>query len=257
MYQEERLEEILRMLHKQRRVRVDDICDTFHVSRDTARRDLVKLSERGEVTRMHGGAMLPKKQADRLQYTERLGQENEEKNRIARVAASLIHEGESVIFDTSTTVQALPAYVEVSSYTAVTNSIYAADLLSETSADIHLLGGHLHKEQRFLYGPSVLEKLGGISADKLFIGTLGISGEGLSSYHEEDGYVKKQMIKRAEEVILVADHTKFGKHGFYTFSSLEEVDLLITDEEPSSEWKDVFEQYGVSLIVATEKGRPA
>ncbi|SIS65758.1 DeoR/GlpR family DNA-binding transcription regulator [Salimicrobium flavidum] len=251
MYQEERLEEIIHMLHKQRRVRVEDICEKFHISRDTARRDLVKLSERGEILRMHGGAMLPKKQPGRLYYTERLEYASEEKERIAQVAASFIHEDDSIIFDTSTTVQAIPEFIDVSSFTAVTNSINAAEALSGTSATIHLLGGQLNKEQRFLYGPSVLDKLGHITADKLFMGTLGITAEGLASYHEEDGYVKKQMIRRAGEVIVVADHTKLGKQGFYTYSSLEEVDILITDESPSSEWEDVFKQYGITVILAS------
>ncbi|SDJ79193.1 DeoR/GlpR family DNA-binding transcription regulator [Salimicrobium halophilum] len=249
MYQEERIEEILNMLEQQQRIRVEDVCEAFDVSRDTARRDLVKLSERGEIVRVHGGAMLPKR-PERLHYKERLAQANEEKQRIGKLAASFIKNQDSVIFDTSTTVQSLIRYMEVESVTAVTNSVYAAELLSDTSADIHLLGGQLNKEQRFLYGPSVLEKLEDFRTDKAFVGTLGISEEGLSSYHEEDGYVKKKMIQRADEVIVVADHSKMERYGFYTFSSLEEVDVVVTDKEPSSRMKDVFEQYAVTWITA-------
>lgn len=251
MYQEERLEGIVEMIREQGRVRLEEICSSFQVSRDTARRDLVKLAERWEVTRMHGGALLPKSGKGRMEYTARLQKFSAEKKRIARAAASFIREGDSIIFDTSTTVQAIPACIDVPRFTAVTNSIYAAELLAETNADINLLGGQLNKEQRFLYGPSVLAKLEEFYADKLFVGTFGISEEGLSSYHEEDGYVKKMMMKRANEVIVVADHSKLEKRGFYTFSSLEGVDKVLTDREPSSFMKDVFEEYNVEWIIAT------
>ncbi|AKG05480.1 DeoR family transcriptional regulator [Salimicrobium jeotgali] len=251
MYQEERLEGIIVMIREQGRVRLEEICSSFQVSRDTARRDLVKLAERGEVTRMHGGAILPKSGKERMDYTARLQKFSAEKKKIARAAASLIREGDSIIFDTSTTVQAISAFIDVLRFAAVTNSIYAAELLAETNADINLLGGQLNKEQRFLYGPSVLAKLEEFYADKLFVGTFGISEEGLSSYHEEDGYVKKMMMKRADEVIVVADHSKLEKRGFYTFSSLEGVDKVLTDREPSSFMKDVFDEYNVEWIVAT------
>ncbi|PRO67112.1 DeoR/GlpR family DNA-binding transcription regulator [Alkalicoccus urumqiensis] len=256
MYQEERLHTITEHLHTHERIAVDDICRWFDVSRDTARRDLSKLEARGEAVRTHGGALLAEKRHPVTDYAGRLQLVSEEKKRIGSMAAAMIHPGERIILDASTTVQACTEAMPDIACTVVTNSINQADILStRTEVDIHLLGGHLDKEHRFLYGTSVIERLKTYQVDKVFLGVLGVSENGLTLAHEEDGWVKRQMVKQAAEVIVLADHTKLGKADFFTYAALEDVDVLITDRPPSPAFQSILAQHHVSVQTAdADKG---
>ncbi|AOC92723.1 DeoR/GlpR family DNA-binding transcription regulator [Bacillus sp. L381] len=250
MYQEERLIAIMEYLKQHRRITAEQICSLLHISRDTARRDLVKLKERGAIIRTRGGAILPSVHQEVPGYSGRLQTVSEEKNKIGKLAASLIHKGDRIILDTSTTVQACAEHLNVTDCTVITNSINQADILSaKEGIDIHLLGGKLQKEHRFLYGASVVEKLGDYHADKVLIGVVGISENGLTIPHEEDGMVKRKMIRQAEQVIALSDHSKLGRTSFYQYAELHEIDLLITDRLPDQDFCDLLDRHGVELLV--------
>ncbi|MYL29752.1 DeoR family transcriptional regulator [Halobacillus halophilus] len=254
MYQEERLIGVIEYLKKQRRITIDQMCEMFDISRDTARRDLVKLEERKAIVRTRGGAILPKTHAAIQDYTHRLKSVSYEKQEIGRKAASLIHSGDHIILDTSTTVQACASQISPMEIKVITNSIHQADILSNVGhVSIQLLGGYLQKEHQFLYGASVIERLKSYHVDKAFIGVVGISEHGLTLGHEEDGMVKKNMIKQAGEVIVLADHTKFGITEFFTFAGLEDIDMIITDQAPDESFQRLLRECGVELIVTKEE----
>jgi DeoR/GlpR family transcriptional regulator of sugar metabolism len=251
MYQEERLIAILNYLENNKRISADQICTLFDVSRDTARRDLVRLEEDQKVVRTRGGAILPTPRHEIKDYANRLKMVSSEKKRIGQRAASLIQNGERIILDTSTTVQACAENMGEIPCTVMTNSINQAEILSSNpNADILLLGGILQKEHRFLYGSSVIEKLSQYKVDKAFIGVVGLSGSGLTLAHEEDGMVKRKMISQADQVIVLADHTKIGVTEFFRFAELSDIDLLITDKMPDKAFIDILQRFNVELLIA-------
>ncbi|CAM3463724.1 transcriptional regulator GlcR [Aeromicrobium ponti] len=251
MYQEERLIAILNYLENNKRISVDQICTLFDVSRDTARRDLVRLEEDQKIVRTRGGAILPAPRHEIKDYANRLKMVSSEKKRIGQRAASLIQDGERIILDTSTTVQACAENMGEIPCTVMTNSINQAEILSSNpNADILLLGGMLQKEHRFLYGSSVIEKLSQYQVDKAFIGVVGLSGSGLTLAHEEDGMVKRKMISQADQVIVLADHTKIGVTEFFRFAELSDIDLLITDKMPNKAFIDILQRFNVELLIA-------
>lgn len=251
MYQEERLIAILNYLENNKRISVDQICTLFDVSRDTARRDLVRLEEDQKIVRTRGGAILPTPRHEIKDYANRLKMVSSEKKRIGQRAASLIQDGERIILDTSTTVQACAENMGEIPCTVMTNSINQAEILSSNpNADILLLGGMLQKEHRFLYGSSVIEKLSQYQVDKAFIGVVGLSGSGLTLAHEEDGMVKRKMISQADQVIVLADHTKIGVTEFFRFAELSDIDLLITDKTPDKAFIDILQRFNVELLIA-------
>jgi DeoR/GlpR family transcriptional regulator of sugar metabolism len=252
MFQEERLRSIIDYLKETKRISIDEICSLFDVSRDTARRDLVKLEEDKAIIRTRGGAILPSGNHEIKDYSNRLGIVSTEKKRIGKKAASLISPGDYIILDTSTTVQACAEHLEDIECTIITNSINQADILSKNShAHIHLLGGEFHKEQRFLFGTAVIDKLSHYHVDKTFIGVVGISEKGLTVAHEEDGMVMKKMMQQADQVILLADHTKIGVTGYFRFATLQDIDLFITDQEPNEEFQELLEKHDVDLLIAS------
>lgn len=251
MYQEERLDSIMDYLKAEKRISVEQICSLFHVSRDTARRDLVKLEEMKAIIRTRGGAILPTVHQEIKDYSNRLTIVSAEKKRIGGKAASLIQPGDRVILDASTTVQSCAEAMEEKEFTVITNSIHQAGILAgKRGVRIHLLGGELQKEHGFLYGAGVLEKLANYHADKAFIGLVGLSEAGLTIAHEEDGMVKRKMLLQAEQVIVLADHSKLGRTDFFKFADLNEMDILITDKEPESRMLELLEKNHVEILIA-------
>lgn len=253
MYQEERLFSIVEFLKKNNRISVEQICSLFEISRDTARRDIVKLEEEKAIIRTRGGAILPSMKHEIKSYSSRLHIVSEEKNSIGKIAASLISPNDRVILDTSTTVQSCAKQIANIPCTVITNSINQAEILSSNSEiSIQLLGGTLQKEHRYLYGTSVVEKLSAYHVDKVFIGVVGISEKGLTIAHEVDGVVKGKMVEQANQVIVLADHTKLGMTDFFRFADLHHVDILITDKTPPKTFRDLLEKYNVELLTADQ-----
>lgn len=138
--------------------------------------------------------------------------------------------------------------------TIITNSINLADILSDKQLPkIHLLGGVMQKEHRYLYGNSVIQRLDKYYVDKVFIGIVGISEKGLTIVDEEDGAVKKKMMQQAKQVIVVGDNSKIGITDFYQFAELSDIDLFITDKEPEESFIQLLNENNVELIVANRK----
>ncbi|GAF08138.1 transcriptional repressor of phosphotransferase system [Paenibacillus pini JCM 16418] len=175
MYQEERLLKILEYLKEHQTMSVVDICTQFEVSRDTARRDIVRLVQEGVVIRTHGGLSLPELKQEILSYKDRLIDESESKQRIGTIGAKLIQDHETVILDVSTTVQFVAEQINAKHITVVTHSIDNVGILSNRDdLQIYILGGYLNVKDRALYGPSIITKLSEIRADKAFIGAVAI-----------------------------------------------------------------------------------
>jgi DeoR family transcriptional regulator, carbon catabolite repression regulator len=258
MQQEERLAAVLRHLQQHHRITVEQMCDRFGISRDSARRDLVKLEERGEIIRVRGGAVLPTLTKHVQSYEERLNNPAG-KREIGRVAASLIHSGDYVLLDTATTVQFAAEWMSAEPHVVVTNSIDVADIFSrKRSAEIHLLGGQLNVWHRGLFGPKTIAALHDMRVDKLLLGACGITPEGLTAHTVDEAYVKMAMLECADQVIVLADSSKFGKRLFHKVCGLDKIDIVVTDAEPTEEVRAALEQAGVELLVAsrsTEQGR--
>jgi DeoR family transcriptional regulator, carbon catabolite repression regulator len=130
----------------------------------------------------------------------------------------------------------------------VTNSIDIADILSNKErVSIHLLGGIFHAHSRYLYGAGTVRKLQEYHVDKCLMGGGGIAEDGIYFPSEEDGQVAQQMIAQAEQVIVLADQTKFNKKLFFKVCGLDQIDLLITDDVPD-EWRERLAEAEVEVV---------
>ncbi|UKS31033.1 DeoR/GlpR family DNA-binding transcription regulator [Paenibacillus sp. HWE-109] len=253
MYQEERLLKILEYINKHHAMSVMDICSLLDVSRDTARRDIVKLVQEGVVIRTHGGVALPQLQKEIATYQERLIDETDSKRKIGLIAAKLIQDRETVIFDVSTTVQSVAEQISAKHITAITHSIDIVGILSgREDLQVYVLGGYLHAKNRLLYGPSVIDKLRELRADKAFIGATAIRADGLYFPYEDDVSVKKEMARRSDQLIAVADFTKFASKSVYRLD-FDFVDILITDQEVPIEIREVLHHKNITIIQCEEK----
>lgn len=145
MYQEERLIEIIKLLENRKALSNQEIMEYFHISRDTARRDIVKLVETGAAVRTHGGITLHDYRLDILSYTERIAENYQDKKKVANVVSSYLVENQFCFFDVSTTI-ALLCEKGLKSTKVYTNSLHNLSILQGKTDDIHLLGGKLNEK---------------------------------------------------------------------------------------------------------------
>jgi DeoR family fructose operon transcriptional repressor len=251
MFAEERRALIEELLHKQSSVKVQELCDKFDVSSSTIRRDLSELEQEGIIRRTHGGAVLADRTKFEPSFREKRGEHLAEKKQIGKKAVDFINEGETIILDAgTTTTQLAENLTNFSNLTVVTNALNIAQTLAQGANEVISVGGQLKKKTLALVGPLTENSLEQLAADKVFLGINTISlAEGLTTPDLVEAQIKKTMIGRAKEVIVIADHTKFEAETFVKVADLNMVDRLITDRQIN---RDILKKYRqkVEIVVA-------
>ncbi|MEK8130010.1 DeoR/GlpR family DNA-binding transcription regulator [Paenibacillus filicis] len=256
MIQEERLKAIVDFLEVHESIRVEQICEMFQISRDSARRDLVKLEEQNRVIRTHGGAILQGGQQPLLAYGERT-EHHQAKQSIGRAAAERIRDGETLFMDASTTVQLAAEAITATGVTVITNSIDIAGILGKRPGiKVHLLGGEFHSWNRNVTGVHTIRMISEFQVDTLLLGACSVVETGLSSPYLDEAYVKKEMIGHAQRVIVLADQSKFRKSFLHAVCDFDEIDLLVTDADPPAEISAQLNRHEVSILVAGQSSSP-
>ncbi|MTT31880.1 DeoR family transcriptional regulator [Terrilactibacillus sp. BCM23-1] len=250
MYQEERLLKILEQLNEQQSMSVNEICERFHVSRDTARRDIVKLVEKGAVIRTHGGVSLPKLNETLLAYRERVHTYSKEKMRIGAKANTLIKENQTCFFDVSTTVSYLAERLK-HKVNVFTHSLDIAEILSnQDPISLFLLGGKFNVNNRFFFDMESIQQVLNINFDLAFLGAAAIMDDGVFFEDKEDAYMKQTITKRASRNVVLADYKKFKLTSYYKGIDWQDIDVIITDKMPPKVFVNKIQDVGIDLIIA-------
>jgi DeoR/GlpR family transcriptional regulator of sugar metabolism len=248
--QPRRLDAICDYLGRHYRIGIEDICRLYGVTRDTARRDVVRLDADGRALRVRGGAVLPPQGRQVQQYAGRTDAPAA-KQAIGAAAAALVRDGDRVLFDTSTTVAEAARAVAASPLHAVTNSIDIADILGQRNGvELHLTGGRFNPWQRSLEGAQVRLGLAQFQFDKLILGACAIDPQGLTCLSDEEASLKRAMLDQATQVIVVADASKFGKAFLHRLCTFEAIDVLVTDRPLPTPLEEALAALGVEVVIA-------
>lgn len=252
MYSEERKQKILEMIQVNGSMATSELAKIVGASPITLRRDLAILESMGLVKRAHGGA-ISKGLGNRMElsFFEKSRHNLEEKIRIAQKASEMIQVGDTIILDAGTTTFQIAKHIkEKMDIHVLTNSVYnLLELAESPGIEVSLTGGSLRRISRSLIGPLAINSLSSIRVGKLFLGATGVSLEkGLTSPNMVEAQTKSAMIRAADTVILVVDHSKFGKTALGKFAQLEEVQVLITDRKAPSEVIRAIIEKGVEVI---------
>lgn len=255
MYAEERQENIARLVRRRGRVSVTDVAGSFGVTPETVRRDLAALERSGLVRRVHGGAV-PTGALTVLEtgVNERERSQATEKDRIAAMAATLVPgDGASILLDAGTTTGRLAGVLPGSRrLVVVTNAVpIAARLAGIAGARVHLLGGRVRGTTQAAVGDETVRALAELRVDVAFVGTNAVSPDfGLSTPDPEEAAVKRAMVRSGQRVVVLADSSKLGRVHLVRFATLEDIDVLVTDDGADDALVSELEAREVEVLVA-------
>ncbi|PKQ22937.1 MAG: transcriptional regulator [Actinobacteria bacterium HGW-Actinobacteria-5] len=261
LYPARRRAEMQEFLRDRGQASIHELATEFGVSEDTVRRDVETLASQGSVERTHGGVTISPD--DRFNgvvpFVRRIDAQAAAKDEIARVAASLIDEGQSMIIYGGTTTLALAKYLAPKrGITVVTNNLaLPQELYSRGVREIYVLGGSYRLRSQVTIGPVALSdgtgKPRSIHARWAIIGVGGVSEEGTvwTSSLPEAGMMR-EMMDCATRTLLLADSTKFGKREFAEVADLTANTTLITEKRPSQALLDRAAEVGARVIVTSE-----
>ncbi len=249
MFQEERLNKIIELLNVRESLTKNEIMEELGISRDTARRDIVKLTEEGSVIRTHGGITLRRNSLIRKCYNIRRDDKVEEKKRIAKAALRLVEPEKTYYFDASTTIYQLCKIIP-NSINAYSNSLDNVQAMDQVGCKVHIMGGTLNHNNKFIYGQDTMEQISKVYYDAVFLGVDAIMKDGAYTIQEEDAPIKKLLAQRSRKVYVVTEYSKFETEGTYKCFGLENIDVLITDKKPTKEISEFLEKNNIEIIVA-------
>lgn len=251
---------IKELLFQERSVKVADLVKEFNVSEETIRRDLNQLEQEGIIRKNYGGAILVEELQNNFQpippVEQRRFQFYEEKDAIGKMAASLVEDQQIVILDSGSTTWCVARHLRnVPDLMVVTNGLNVAEESSQNEdASVFIIGGKLIKKSMSLVGPQAELELQNYNAHFSFLGASGITmRKGFTSSDLYEAEVKRAMISAGQKIVIVADHSKFERQGLISFSSFQDVDILVTSDLVEQSILDDISQLGVQVMVCPVK----
>ncbi|MBR6089447.1 MAG: DeoR/GlpR transcriptional regulator [Anaerolineaceae bacterium] len=249
----DRQEKIKQLLIERKRLTCAELCDIFHVSIETIRRDLNVLEEDGVIRRVYGGAILADNTAVETPmkpWSTRYILNNTEKADIAEVILSLIEDNMTIALDSGTTVLEIARLLaRRKNLNIITNDLYiASELSGNTDHTIYFVGGTLKKDDRITVGFLAKEFLDNFSCIDLAVMTCDGFLDGIGDFNVDMGALKKEMIEKAKKVAVAVDHTKFNIPTLYKVCGLDKLDYVITGKEAPADAVAAIRKAGVEVI---------
>lgn len=250
----ERHKVILQIINQRNEVTVSDLAEALDVSESTIRRDLLELESEQLLRRTHGKALSTKTMdtvLNRSGFQDRMVSFINEKKAIARYAASLVEDGDTVFIDGGTTCSLIARHLNTRvGLTVVTNSIkVAADLADSQGIEVFVTGGFLRSDTLSLSGFRSNDYLDCFHINKMFFGASGVTiEEGATAQKIGESQLRQKVAEQSDKVYLLVDHSKIGHEALCQVLPLKDIDVLITDEGLSPKHKDTLTAVGLEVV---------
>jgi DeoR family glycerol-3-phosphate regulon repressor len=238
--------DILRLLQQDGTVSISDLARRLDVSLETVRRDIKPLTSSGTVVKMHGAVALPSILGE-APFEKRMRENSDAKKAIAVAMAATIRDGDSIMLDTGTTTSYLAReLLGHRRLTVVTNSSDIARTLSTINDNrVYMAGGELRSDNGAAFGVSAIEFISHFTVGHAVITTGAIDAEiGVMDYDLEEA-------EFARAVVVITDHTKFGRQGLVRVCEFGALTELFTDRVPPRDIGSALKTAGVSVVLAS------
>lgn len=245
-----RQKKIIELIQKHGYVRVLDLSKSLNVAEITVRRDLDLLENEHLLERTHGGAIFTKSLHKETDFNSRSDLEQENKNLIAREAAKLINDGDTVFINGGSTTYHIFKYITNKNVKIVTTNASCLDQMNNPEIELILAGGLYYPQSNSFYGGFTNNILSQINGSKAILGVHGIScryGITTPMQHAAETY-KIMMDRTMGDIIIVADHRKIGLVSDFVTAPVNRVNTLITDWFLDKEYIRDFENLGIKVI---------
>jgi DeoR/GlpR family transcriptional regulator of sugar metabolism len=256
---EQRRNRVLELVRLKGFASLPELVDELQVSESTIRRDLDYLEESGSAKRTHGGVFYTGTSPKLPHFDERQPANWEKKRAIAQRAVALIEDGDTLLLDGGTTAYEVARLLVGRPLQIVTNSLPVANLFaSNANTDLVMLGGYIYPRTGVSLGPYANEMLSHLNVRKTVLSVAGINDRGFYNSNLLLVETERAMMRAADEVIVVADSTKFDRQSLAHLAPLGDAQYLVVDDGIAKEWQAKAKQAGVKLLVATlEKNNEA
>lgn len=247
----ERRNTILARLSLEGKVIVSDLAREFDVTEETIRRDLEKLDREGLAKKTYGGAVINQNSTTDLPYSVRKRANVERKQHIAERIGELIHDGDRIMLDASSTAIFVAKIIKSrKNITLITNSVeILLELADKEGWNILSTGGTLREGALSLVGASAEKMIRGFHVDLAVCSCKGIDMTmGITDSNERDSEIKQAIFAAADRKVLAVDATKFDKISFVRVCDPGEVEIVVTDEPPTERWVEYLKNKQVELI---------
>ena len=243
---------ILRKLEEHFEVNVSELSKLFQVSEVTIRHDLASLEDKNLLVRARGGAIKASVINRDPKLSEKTKKNLREKKQLAKLAVSLIKEGDTVLIDSgSTTEEVAKLLTEYKSLTIVTNAINIVwQFTDNPNITVIVPGGILRHNSFSLVGMTFEQNLNEYYCDKLLLGVDAIDINGIYTPNIEEANLNRTMIRIAKELIVITDSSKFEKRSLTKIVEIDAVKTIITDNGISPALKKMFEDKGIEVLIA-------
>ena len=257
MSNEKRHAALLKILAERERATIAELVEALHASVATVRRDITWLAERGLLHRLRGGA---ERAAVRPQYAlaggsfdHFLAQSSAAKRAIARCAAHMCNDGDTVTIASGSTTFMMVEFLALRRMRILTNSFLMAEqLLTRSQNDIIVPGGLIYREQNVILSPFENDMSQGHYASKMFLGAAALTEVGLLARDPLVLQAERRLLNQANKLVVLADGSKFGEQGAgLILCPLAKLDCVITDDRVSDVSVRMLEQAGVRVVVVS------
>ena len=251
MVVEDRRNQLLELVRSRGFASLLELASELAVSESTVRRDLEHLEEVGVARRTHGGVFYTGESPEFPHFKDRQESQWDKKQAIGRKAVELIEDGDTLLLDGGSTTYEVAQLLAGRPLQVVTNSMPVANLLSRsTSNDLVLIGGNVHSRTGVTMGPYANQMLSSLSVRRTIISVAAINDRGFYNSNILQVETQRAMIAAGDEVIVVADSTKFGHSSLAHVCDLDAIQCLVVDNEISSEWNIKLDDAGVKIAIA-------
>ncbi|WP_125705837.1 DeoR/GlpR family DNA-binding transcription regulator [Lacticaseibacillus daqingensis] len=258
MLKRERLLKIRTLVDDKGIMTVNEIGDSLGVSTMTVRRDLDELAEEHALVRIHGGAQSMRyRQSAEIARLERRALNVAEKNEVAKIAAGLVHSGDTIYIGPGTTNELIATYLNLSDVRVVTNSLPVFQSFQDRSAQfaLQLIGGTYQAHSGAFIGSLANEVILRLRTDLAFINVNGIDGNAITNASPDEGQTQRIAFDNAKARYVLADLTKLNHRDFYTFYALDQTTALITNAAINATDRAAYGQFTQVLTGESENAQ--
>ena len=247
-----RQQALLKELREQKTIDVETVAQKLSVSPTTIRRDLVMFEKQNLIERFHGGATLLEEslREEDIPTDSHEAEDREQKQAIARYAAELVEDGDTIFLNSSSTALMMLDYLKGKRVIVVTNNGFAVGCPHDSQVEIIMTGGEIYRRRKSLVGEFALHTLSKIIADKAFIGVGGISAEGgITTSVLPETAINDTMLRRCQgKCYVLAATSKIGREHNFHSADVNQINCLITCKGAPQTELDAIRNSGVDVV---------